>query len=427
MRLASAGSTVYRLGLPAPGASPTASVSGDPTDMAAPAESMAFVYTYVTALDEEGPPSVPTGIVTARPGQSVTVGASISVPTDGYSITQINVYKTSSLDVPEPEYQYLGSLEPSETTYTFTLGQETLGRVLHTKNWDRPPEDAQGMISIGNGMMAAFVDRDVLISEPFQPHAWPIDYRFQTEYEIVGLAPIRGGFVIGTKGTPYVVSASSPASARMEKIDRPLACMSRRGMVEISGVVIYPSPDGLVMVGPGLSPRNITEGIIPVDTWRSMNPETLHAYSWNGRYVAFFTGDDGPGGFIIDPNGSGFSLLDMYAVGGYSDPQDGELYLVIQDEVMRWDRGLERLPYSVKTKLFRYPSRTAITALRVDAESYPVRVALYGDGRCMDVVTVCNDRPHRVRGTRARRWEALVMGKNTVYELSFGRSSGDLA
>lgn len=416
-----------RLGLPAPEAQPTASVSGTPTDPAAPSEAMAFVYTYVTELNEEGPPSKPTGIVSARPGQTITVGASVEVPTDGYSINRINIYKTGSIDVPEPEYQYLGFLSPGETTYAFTLGQETLGSVLQTVNWDRPPVGARGLISIANGMMAAFRGRDVLLSEPYQPHAWPIDYRFQTDDDIVGMAPIRGGFVIGTSGAPYVVSASSPAGARMEKIDQPLACASARGMVEINGSVLYPSPDGLILVSPGAAPRNITEGTISPDVWRSMRPGTFHAYSWKGRYVAFYVGDGGPAGMVIEPNGSGFSLLDMYAVGGYSDPTNGDLYLVINDQVMRWNAGDEHLPYALNTKVFLYPDRTAITALRVDADQYPVRVALYGDGQCAGVVNVCSSRPHRIRGLRARRWEALVAGKHRVRSLSFGRGMGDVS
>jgi hypothetical protein len=63
----------YRLGVPAPSGAPTTTVNGEADETATPND-VSYVYTLVTELGEEGPPSSPSAVIELTNNQSVTVG-----------------------------------------------------------------------------------------------------------------------------------------------------------------------------------------------------------------------------------------------------------------------------------------------------------------------------------------------------------------
>ena len=155
-------------------------------------------------------------------------------------------------------------------------------------------------------------------------------------------------------------------------------------MVDMGPYVIYASPDGLI-AAEGTSVRNLTEGIITPSQWQaSYYPATITGFLWEERYVGFYNTGSGYGGFIFDPrvnDGTSFVDLDASALirGGHTDPDDSQLYLIISNTIKKFQGGGSNLTFNWKSKEYVMPKPTSMGFVKVDAESYPVRVKVYGD------------------------------------------------
>ncbi|WP_018865139.1 hypothetical protein [Thioalkalivibrio sp. ARh3] len=419
-------SVTYDLGVPAPDTSPGATVAGDPDDEDDMEESRAYVVTFVSELGEEGPPSLPTGLVAVKPGQVVELTDLPSTPGGNRNVTAIRIYRTATA-AGDADYQFVTELASGTESYTDDSPDESLGDTMQTLEWDPPPEDMEGLVAMPNGVMAGFRGKDLCFSEPYRPHAWPVSYRLQTDFPIVAISAFQGGLVVATTGTPYVVSATHPSAASMEKIERPVGCASKRGMVDMGSAAIFPTADGLMMVAPGQAPVMLSNPVITLEQWRRLNPETIHAYRWHNRYVAFYDGEDGPGGFLISPQGDQLTFIDLYATAGYADPETGDLYLAVDGDIVRWDAGDERMVYRWVSKVFLQPQQRAMTTVRVDAEAYPVTLKVYADGEEADTVDVLDDRPTRIAPRRGKRWWLEIEGQQSVRMLSVAQNVREAA
>jgi hypothetical protein len=149
--------------------------------------------------------------------------------------------------------------------------------------------------------------------------------------------------------------------------------------------VIYASPDGLI-AAEGTSVRNMTEAIITPSQWQaSYYPATITGFMWEERYIGFYSTGSGYGGFIFDPRVSdGTSFVDLDASGlirgGHTDPDDSQLYLIISNTIKKFQGSNTSLTYNWKSKEYVMPKPTSMGFAKVDAETYPVRVKVYGDG-----------------------------------------------
>lgn len=419
-------SAAYDLGVPAPERVPSATVTGDPDDADDLADSRAYVVTFVSEKGEEGPPSFPTGLVEVKPGQSVELTDLPSVPEGNYNVTSVRIYRTATA-AGNADYQFVDELTSGTASYTDILADEMLGDTLPSLDWDPPPEDMQGLVAMPNGVMAGFRGKDLCFSEPYRPHAWPVGYRLQTDFPIVGLSPFPGGLVVATTGTPYMVSATHPSAASMEKVDRPRGCVSKRGMVDMGQYAIFPTADGLMLLAPGQGPAMLSDQVLTLEQWRRLNPETIHAYRWHNRYVAFYDGVDGPGGFLISPQGGQLTFIDLHADAGYADPETGDLYLLVNGDILRWDAGDARMPYRWVSKVFIQPQWLAMTAIRVDAEAYPVTVKVLADDGWSDTVTITNEQAHRIAPRRGKRWWMEIEGTERVRMISLAQNAAEAA
>ena len=101
----------------------------------------------------------------------------------------------------------------------------------------------------------------------YQPHAWPADYRIAIDEEIVGIAATSNGVVVGTKGTPYLVTGTDPSSMVAIRIESGEACLSKRSMVDMGEYILYAGPDGIVAVQ-GATASVVTEALITPEQWQ---------------------------------------------------------------------------------------------------------------------------------------------------------------
>ncbi|MFW5911002.1 MAG: hypothetical protein ACOCUJ_04090 [Thiohalospira sp.] len=422
--IATSGSTesyptvAYDLGVPAPDSSADATVTGEPDDEDDTAESRVYTYTFVSAYGEEGPPAPPSSTVHPKPGQSVELGNLASPPTGNRNIDRIRVYRSATA-AGDTEYLYLTEIEASETSIVDDAPTEELSEPLPSMDWDPPPGDMEGLVAMPNGVLAGHRGKEVCFSEPYYPHAWPVSYRLTMDHPVVGLATTQEGLVVATTATPYIVSAAHPSAASMQEIEHPMGCVSGRGMVDMGEQAWFPTAEALVAVG-AKGVQRISDEILGEDNWKALHPETIHAYRWRDRYIAFYDGEDGKGGFMVSPGGSRFTFLDLYADSGWTDPETGDLFLLVDNEVWRWnDTG--RRTYRWRSKDYINAGAPAISAARVDADEYPVTLRLFADGEEVAEREIPDGRIHRLPATRGRRFAFELEGTATVYTAALGQ------
>lgn len=383
----------YILGVPAPEDAPVLAVTGTATGGDETAEARVYVFTYVSARGEEGPPSPPTAMVDVLLGQSVSLTDIPTAPSGNYNITAKRIYRSASASG-DASFLLVAEIPVAQVSYTDGLATESLGGILKSGDWYPPHAEMTGLISAGNGVLAGFYGKELFLSEPYHPHAWP--YGLTMTQPIVGLVAVRGGLVVATTGQPVIVSFTHPGAASQFTIETARACVAKRSMVDMGDFAIFATGDGLVAVdGSGNAPL-ITQGVLDRYQWQRLNPHTMHAYRKENWYVCFYQGVAGNGGFAITAQGNEFIQFDFYATAGYSDPQTGDLYLVIGSNIVRWDDNAAALiPYVWRSGSVPLASPVNISCARIEATGYPLTFRLYDDDTDSLILTrtVSNSQP----------------------------------
>jgi len=426
----------YRLGVPV-GTQVLLAVTGDPDPEQEGLESTVYyVYSLVTAWGEEGPPSPVSTAATITDGQEVTLTFP-SLPTGNYNFGSgalIRVYRSNSGSV-ATAFQFLVDLPLGTGTYKDTLPAAGLGEVIPSTLWDAPPDDdgtrypsgeMLGLRALPSGVMVGYSGNTLVYSEAYLPHAWP--YAYPINDTIVGIEVTSQGVLIGTNGKPVMAIGLDPQSIVIQELDERRACVSKRSMVDMGEFAIYASQDGLVGIENG-SVSLLTEGLFSREQWQRFKPESIHAYRWEGGYVAFWDNPDDlqKGGFIFAPGqkNSAFIELDFYASAGHYSARDDILYLQVADDLIEFDRGTD-LEYLWRSKEFQLPQPTAFSVLQVHADTYPVNVNLYRDN-VLEVYTVANERPVRLAAGRNTLLSIELQGTATVHDVSVATSPTELA
>ena len=383
----------YRLGVPAPSNGPTATKSGTAEDGATP-NTVSYVYTLVTSMGEEGPPSHPSGNMAVSAGESVALELPAGdLPSGNYNFGSGAVKRIyrSNTGSTTTAYQFLAEIAYSATTYTDTTDAAFLAEILPSSTWIGPPNDnsnlypdgpLQGLIPLAQGVMAGFTGKRFCLSEPFLPHAWPIQYRITTEEDIVAIASTTNGVVALTDGQPYFITGTDPSAMTAMRVDFAQACINRRSVVDMGDYVIYAGPDGLCAVQ-NTSGSILTKSQISVKQWNAdFNPTTYRAFRHEGTYVAFYS--NGAGGFVYDPRGEGDAIstltVDANVRGGYRNPKDGQLYVIVGNKIKKYQGGTAFNTLTFKTKKFVTPTPVSMGWVSVHADVYPVTIKVYGDG-----------------------------------------------
>ena len=359
-----------------------------------------YVYTFVSAYGEEGPPSPASTVITTDDNMTVALsGLETSTSITNTNLSKKRIYR-SNTGSNSTQFQFVAELALSAATYTDVSRNNELAEVIPSSTWIAPPDDSalypdgpmKGLLSMPNGILAGFTGKRVCFSEPYQPHAWPADYRIAIDEEIISIAATANGVIVGTKGVPYLITGSDPSSMVAIKIESGEACLNKRSMVDMGEYIIYAGPDGLTTVQ-GATASVITEPLITPKQWQATYyPSTITSFKWQGRYVGFYSTGSGFGGFIFDPRSpeSGLINLDAGALirGGFTDPDDNELYLIIGNKIKKFQGSNTGLTFNWKSKEFYVPRPASFGFAKVDAEAYPVTLKVYGDGSVIYNATI---------------------------------------
>ena len=380
----------YRLGVPAPSAGLTAEKSGDVAEGETP-NSVSYVYTLVTAMGEEGPPSAASGILDITTTETVALTLPTSNnPSGNYnfgagSLKRIYRSNTGSTNT---QFQFLTQISYNSTTYTDTTSSANLGEIIPSATWIGPPDDSslypdgplKGLIPLSQGTMAGFTGKRFCLSEPFLPHAWPIQYRITTEEDIVAIASTANGVAALTDGQPYFITGTEPSAMTAIRVDLAQACVNARSVVDMGDYVLYAGPDGLCSLQSSQG-QIVTKSQVSVKQWNAdFNPTTIRAFRHEGTYVAFHAG----GGWVYDPRGGEAALSTLTVAadvrGGYRNPKDGQLYVIVGNKIKKYQGASGKNTLKFKSKKFISTSPISMGWVSVDADVYPVTVKVWGDG-----------------------------------------------
>jgi hypothetical protein len=366
-----AGLDPYDLGIPEPDTAPTVTPPG------AGSNTRAYVYTFVSAYGEEGPPSSPT-LASGADG-TWTIGNLDATPVGSATrnITHKRIYRTvpgnsSSL------FFFVAEVALATTSYNDSAVDDDVAQnsTLESTSWIGPPADLEGFVLMPNGYLVGWVGRRLVFSEPYRPHAWPAEYEISTEFEIVGLAVWGNTLVIGTRSSPYLGQGVTPAAFTTTKLDAVEPCLSRRSIVSTVAGAYYASPNGLVLVNSG-GTVVITKDIVTKEEWARYTPETIYAAQYGLQYIAFTSESFG---FIYNPEEAKSRLVELDrfddVVGIEADRYNGEVYLIRLDRAWQWDpEETERLFWRWKSKEFHLPKWVNFGAARIKFDSDGVDIS----------------------------------------------------
>lgn len=386
----SAGSPSFKLGVPPPGTPSVAAVGGS-----AAATTRAYVATWVTAFDEEGPPSTPA-LVNGKIDSTWNI--TLVAPTAGeltdYNISKVRIYRTVTSTGGVATYFFVAEQDVADTTYSDTATDAVVSsnEELQSTTWSAPPDDLQGLVSLPNGMIAGFREGELWFCEPYRPHAWPAAYALAVEYPIVGLGVSNQTLVVLTAGYPMLATGINPASITLSKLASFEPCSSRGSILSAPEGVYYASPNGLILVANG-SASNITKGLIQKDRWNTLvSINTLRAANLGSAYFAFGSARQGffEDGFVqenmvqqADFEGSyrgtltdvtnqrvAMSVLSSEDVtkNVFNDPWSGAVLIVRNNKLYQLnlsDEETEREPFLWRSKVFQAAEEQNFKALKV--------------------------------------------------------------
>ena len=240
-------------------------------------------------------------------GQKVVVSDMVANPTADEHANYIQIYRSavasaSSVTNATASWREVikfstkaGAVLPSGVTYdnvtkkfTFTdsVLDENLGDVPTNVDWTCP-DNLQGIVSLRNGVFAAYSNNTIYFSVAYQGHAWPEAYAIPLDYKIVGLGCFGNTLVICTTANTMLCSVSNPESVILVPLQEACACVSSQSIVSMQEAVVFATDFGLVKITNNGITRSTTS-ILSERAWRRMVPSTIRACVWNGQYLMFF-------------------------------------------------------------------------------------------------------------------------------------------
>lgn len=331
-------SKAYAVAIPEPGQSDIwisgGTGSGD-------IESRSYVYCYVRQWSDGtidvGKSSGPLKnssdrsryTVDVRPGQVVDL--SIVDPIAhangiGAGINKIYIYRSEVTSAGQALYSYVDQFDVNTNRvtnnpaavwvangsyykYSDSKPSTSLGEACPSIYWDPPVTGLKGLVSLQNGLFAAYKDSTIYVSDWNAPHAWPYEHTVTIDYPIVGLGSFGNTIVVCTEAAPVLITVTDPTKPTTRAIQENCPCVSAGSIVSTRNGVIFASTNGLVLIN-SASPTFITEKIITQDEWLPLHPESLQAAFLNNTYYGFFTNPtEKAAGFLFDLDSYTYSTV----------------------------------------------------------------------------------------------------------------------
>jgi len=417
----------YTLGVPPPSSPIIPNVTGTGTGLI---ESRYYTYTLVTAWGEESQPYNATepALVEWQDGKTVTLTNLVTAPPSGYpNVSKKRIYRSATGSF-GGAFMFVDEVPIVDGSYVDAVATDSLGEEIPSTSWAQPPAGLTGLVSMPNGMMAGFVGKDIYFCEPYKPYAWPLSYVFSVDHDIIALVVIDTTLVCLTNGNPYILQGTAPSNINGIKAPINQACVSKRSAAFLVGSAVYAAPDGLFAVSSNGPPVNMTENFFSNAEWNALfKPSSIHGYVYDNRYIGFYDTGTVSGGFILDPAKGSFSTFDGYATAGYYDPVLDSLFLVISGALYKFAKSTSNLTATWQTKEFYSPRPLSLSAIRVEAETYPLTAYYYVDNILKSTKTILSNAPSRLPGGfTGNSFSVKVVSSGEVYSLTISEAIGDM-
>lgn len=233
------------------------------------------------------------------------------------------LYRTSGT---KSQFQLVATGITGTTFSDAIIDINILGDEAISANWELPPVDLKGVFTLPSGAIAGFSGNELCLSEPYQPHAWPTEYRMRSSYPIVAAGLFSSGVVLGTTGEPVVVLGHEPGQMMAQPATGAYPCLSKRSMVPMGDSVGYATAHGFARIGDN-GVDLLTVGSYTRDDWSRLTPATMVADSVRGR-LYLMTRGQGARMLIFDYlDGTGLTTSDIDATEIFADALSGKLYV----------------------------------------------------------------------------------------------------
>ena len=363
------------LGIPAP-ILPNFSVT--PSGGTGPEVTRAYVVTYVSSMNEEGPPCGDPAIATGNDDGSwllENMNGTIDQEADR-RIVYKNVYRTVTSVFGTVEYHFVAQIPFNQDSWTdnYSTDEVASNTVLQSQKYEPPPDNIRGLVAHPNGFLVAFVGRDIHFSEPYRPHAWPPDYVLSCQDEISGLGIYASSIAIPTGGHPVIATGIRPDGISLRKAQTADPCIAgRRSIVAMPFGVYYPSDNGLMLIS-AAGFNLATQKIITKTEWqKDYFPSQLDAVRWETQYVSFYNQDQG---FMFAPDEPTAGFVELGESSWthtliQNDALTGDVFLVQDNIVYEWNPA-HGAPtrYSWTSKEFVTPKPVNFGAVALEFSSF---------------------------------------------------------
>ena len=339
------------------------------------AEVVKYAFTIVSTLGEETAPSNLSIGVKFNEGRSITLsGLPLGPMLNGRNIMAKRIYRSQTSATGVTDLYFIAEIGIGAGTDTFTdvWGANDIQEPCPTKHFAAAPFNIRGLTGMPNGIMAAYRGRELLFCEPYQPHAWPEEYRLYLDYDIVGMVASGTSLIVLTKGMPYIVQGLHPDSMAQVKMETILPCVSVDSIVDLGTSAIYASNDGLVQINEA-GAQLISQGMWSKDEWDALTPSDIRAGRYGQSYIfSFQTASGSRIGYIVDAS-DGTATLTRFSRWlrlFWNDPTTNELFSLAPNglDINRFDAaGAAAETFQWKSKLFRFAEPTSFSAIMVEA------------------------------------------------------------
>lgn len=397
-------------------------------------ETLVYSYTYVSQFDEESAPAPLSNQILWSPGQGIRLSG-LAASSQTPRINRKRIYRSQTSATGATDLYLIGEIDNNTGIFDDVPDTTPLQEPIPSLDYDMPPDDLSGLVTMPNGIMAAFVGRTLYFCEPYRPHAWPQKYTLKTDFSIVGLATAGATLVVMTKGCPYIVQGTHPDNMRMERIEVNYPCNAKRSIVDLGYSVAYSTSEGLVQVDQS-GARLVTRGLFTQRQWNDLAPSTFICSQHQGRYI--ISHDD-----VGTPVKRRCTVIDMtgempFVIRTSWRPRcfffeigTGRLFFHNSGNVYEFDSQYG--PYEQmrwRSQPFLMPSAINLGAilLNVDkvAKSHRVICHLYADGRKVSSTPEINKIARLPSGYRAVTFEVEIVGNAQVTGIHLARTIDEM-
>jgi len=156
----------FKLGVPPPSVAPGLTASGGVSTVN---ETVSYVYTWVSALGEEGPPSPATTLTSKSDAiWHVTMTPPTAPELANRDLDTLRIYRTIVSAQGVPSFYFVTELPIATTTYDDNHAINTDAIVVNneqlaTINWAPPPDDLEGFVALAGGFLAGWRFNEVFV------------------------------------------------------------------------------------------------------------------------------------------------------------------------------------------------------------------------------------------------------------------------